>query len=128
MSRTGTNTARIGCSGLVALILVPFAIFVIFGWPGYLDRHGAVASGVIVEKHETIRIEYDDWLRRLELIATYTIPGQPLQHRAGCDVDEKTYDSLHPGNTVAVHYFASRLTKASRACFQEPQLGTALYR
>lgn len=31
VSRTGTKTARVGCSGLVALILVPFAIYVIFG-------------------------------------------------------------------------------------------------
>lgn len=109
MSRTGTKTARIGCSGVVALILVPFALFIIFVWPSYLDRHGSAASGVISDKYETIRIEYSEWFRRLEVVATYSIPGQPLQHRASCDVDEKTYDSLHAGNTVAVHYFAPLL-------------------
>lgn len=109
MSRAGTKTARSGCSGLIALVLLFFGAFVVFVWPSYLDSHGTVASGVIAEKHETIRIEYDEWFRRLEVIATYTIPGQILQHRASCDVDEKTYDSLHAGNTVPVHYFASLL-------------------
>ncbi|MBV9157855.1 MAG: hypothetical protein JO097_16440 [Acidobacteriaceae bacterium] len=109
MKRTGTRRARGGCSGLGAFLGLLLVIGAIVGWPMYLVSHGARASGVITEKLETVRIEYDQWFRSFEVVATYSIPGQPVQHRAGCDVDEKTYDSLHPGNPVVVYYFASLL-------------------
>jgi hypothetical protein len=83
----------------------------IIGWPIYLETHGDRAPGVITEKYENVRIEYGDWFRRLQIVAAYSIPGQTLQHRAICDVDEKTYDSLHPGNTVAVYYFPNLLNQ-----------------
>jgi hypothetical protein len=83
----------------------------IIGWPIYLDVNGDRASGIITEKRESVRIEYDEWFRHFEVMASYSIPGQPGQHRAICDVDEKTYDSLHPGNTVMVHYFRNLLTQ-----------------
>ena len=88
------------------LIVFGFALFAIFVWPSYLDNHGKVASGSISEKQEGVRVHFGEWYRRLEIVAAYSVPGQPLEHRAICDVDEKTYDSLHVGNQIAVHYFA----------------------
>ena len=106
MSPTGTKTARSGCSMVVGPIVLCVVLFIIFGWPKYLSRYGTVAPGVITEKHENIHIFGDFWTRRFEVVAAYSIPGQ---HRARCYVDEKTYDSLHPGNRVTVHYFAALL-------------------
>ncbi len=109
MSPPGTKTARSGCSMVVGPVILCFVLFIIFGWPKYLDRHGTAASGVITEKYENIHIFGDNWTHRFEVIATYPIPGQIVQHRAGCDVDQKTYDSLHVGNRLTVHYFAALL-------------------
>ncbi len=111
MKRTKAKRVRSGCSGLGALIFLFLAVGAIIGWPIYLDTHGSAAPAVITEKVESVRIEYAEWFRRFEVMAAYSIPGQPLQHRASCDVDEKTYDSLHPGNTVQVHYFARLLNQ-----------------
>jgi len=83
----------------------------IIGWPIYLETAGTRASGVITEKRESVSIEYGEWFRRFEVMASYSIPGPPVQHRAICDVDEKTYDSLHPGNAVVVHYFRTLLNQ-----------------
>jgi hypothetical protein len=107
VTRTGTRTARFGCLGFFWLLVFLFALFAIFIWPSYLDQHGTVAAGVISEKRETIRIHYGEWYRRFEVVADYSIPHQPIQHRTMCDVDEKTYDSIHVGNGIAVHYLAS---------------------
>lgn len=96
-----------GCSGLGGVILALLAGVAIIGWPIYLRTTGARASGVITEKHESVRVEYNQWFRHFNVVASYSIPGQPVQHRAICDVDEKTYDSLHPGNAVEVRYFAN---------------------
>ncbi len=109
MSPPGSKTARSGCSMVVGPVILCFVLFMIFGWPKYLDRHGTATSGVITDKYENIHTFGDDWTRRFEVIATYSIPGQVMQHRAGCDLDEKTYDSLHTGNRITVHYFASLL-------------------
>jgi hypothetical protein len=49
------------------------------------------------------RVFAGDWFRHFEIIASYSIPGRPLQHRAARDVTGSTY-SLRKGNTVAVHY------------------------
>jgi hypothetical protein len=111
VNRTRRRAARSGCSGLGALIVLIVAIFAVFGWPIYLESQGTAASGVITEKRESVRIVRDEWFRRFEVIAAYSIPSQPLQRRAICDVDERTYDSLHLGNTVAVHYFAGLLNQ-----------------
>src|SRR5580704_18822087 len=83
----------------------------IIGWPIYLETAGTPASAAITEKRESVSIEYDEWFRRFQVMAAYSIPGQPVQHRAICDVDEKTYDSLHPGNVVVVHYFRNLLNQ-----------------
>jgi hypothetical protein len=102
---------RSGCSGVGVLLLFCFAVFAVIGWPIYLDTHGAAATGVLIEKRESVRIHYDEWFRRFEILAAYSIPGQPLEHRAICDVEEKTFDSLHGGDRVTVHYFANLLNQ-----------------
>ncbi len=109
VNRTKSARRGFGCSGLVGLLLAFVAAAVIFVWPGYIDRHGSVASGVIVDKYENMRIRYGEWYRRLEVVVSYSIAGQSFEHRAVCDVDEKTYDALHLGNRLAVHYFAALL-------------------
>ena len=111
MNRKGRRAARGGCSGLSVLLVLFAGVLAVFAWPTYLDSRGAAAPGVISEKRETVRIVYDEWFRRFEVIAAYSIPGEPLQRHAICDVDEKTYDSLHLGNTVSVHYLAGLLNQ-----------------
>jgi hypothetical protein len=98
-----------GCSGLPAFLLAALAGGAVIGWPIYLDTAGTQTSGVIIEKRESVRMVYDEWFRRFEVTASYSIPEQPVQHRAVCDVDEETYDSLHPGRAVVVHYFRNLL-------------------
>jgi hypothetical protein len=111
MNRAGSRRTGCGCSGLGGFMLLLLAGSVIIGWPIYLDANGTRASGVITEKRESVRIEYDEWFRQFQVMASYSVPGQLVQHRAICDVDEKTYDSLHPGNMVAVRYFPNLLTQ-----------------
>lgn len=109
MTRFRKKTSRLGCSGIVGLFLLAFAVFAAFFWPSYLDSHGTFAAGLITDKSENIRILDGEWFRRLQITADYSIPGQPVKHGAICDVEEQTYDSLHVGNAVPVHYFAALL-------------------
>jgi len=103
------KTARIGCSIIAGPVVFGAILYIIFFWPGYIDKHGTAAAGVISDKYESIRIVGGDWTRRFQVIATYSIPGRIVRNRAICDVDEKTYDSLHPGSSTTVHYFAALL-------------------
>ena len=96
-----------GCSTLIGFFILATAVFFAFFWDGFIERFGSGTPAVIVDKYETIRIHYGEWHRRLQIVAEYSIPGPVKQHRAICDVDEKTYDSLHSGNKVPVHYFAA---------------------
>ena len=111
VNRAKPRRARSGCSGL------GIAIFLLLGFgasvevPIYIDSHGAATSGAITEKIETVSIEYTEWYRRFQITARYSIPGQRVPHYAGCDVDEKTYDSLHAGNPVVVHYLPNLLAQ-----------------
>ena len=111
VNRANTRRPRSGCSGLGTLVFLLLVVGAIVGWPIYLDSHGTSASGVVTEKLESVRIHFGEWYRRFEIVAAYSIPGQPLQRHASCDVDEKTYDSIHQGNTVEVHYFANLLNQ-----------------
>ena len=111
LRQTRTRRSGCGCSGLGTLLFFLLVIGVIVGWPMYLKNSGTQASGVITDKIETVRIRYGNWFRRFEILATYSIPGQPMQHRATCDVDEKTYDSLHRGGPVTVYYDANLLNQ-----------------
>lgn len=111
MNRAGNRRAGFGCSSVGALMLAVLAGGAIIGWPIYLETAGTAASAVITEKRESVSIEYDEWFRRFQVMASYSIPGQSIQYRAICDVDEKTYDSLHPGNAVVVHYFRKLLNQ-----------------
>ena len=106
MQRLGKNGRRrsgCGCSGLGGVII---ALVCVAGmsWPLVLNAIGTSATGAISEKFESVRIEYGEWFRHFQVTGTYSIPGQPLQHRAVCDVDEKTYDSLRVGGPVTVRY------------------------
>lgn len=100
-----------GCSGLGAFLFFLLVLGAIVGWPMYLESQGAPASAVIADKQETVRIEFDQWFRRFQIYGDYSIPGQSIRHRAVCDVDESTYDSLHRGNTISVRYFANLLNQ-----------------
>lgn len=88
--------------GLFLLLGIGFAA--IAGWPMYLDSYGTQTRGVITEKLETVRVTYGEWFRRFQIVAAYRLPGLSTERHAICDVDEKTFDSLHKGNTVSVHY------------------------
>ncbi len=99
-----TKARRGGCSGLILLVFLVCAFAGILFWPKYVDANGGVAPGVISQKSESIRIHYGEWYRFFEITATYEISGQRFEHRASCNVDEPTYDSLHVGNGVTVHY------------------------
>jgi hypothetical protein len=105
------SKARSGCSGLVAFLFLACAFVAIYHWPKYLDANGSQATGTLVEKRESVRVHWDVWYRRFEIIAAFAVPGQPVEHRAICDVDEQTYDSLHPGNRVSVHYLPNFLNQ-----------------
>ena len=95
--------AGCGCSGLGGVCLVAICIAGMC-WPIVLNAIGASTNGVIVEKFEGIRIEYGDWFRHFQVTAAYSMPDQPLQRHAVCDVTEKAYDSLHIGSPVEVRY------------------------
>ena len=110
-TKTGAKPGRnrqagCGCSGLggVFVILICLAGAC---WPIVLNAVGASTRGVVLEKFESVRIEYGDWFRHFQVTAGYSIPGQPFQRRAVCDVDEKTYDALRTGSTVEVRYLRS---------------------
>ena len=105
------TTRRSGCSGCLGLLLLASLAVAIYLWPAFVDTKGVETAGALVEKQETVRISYTEWFRRLQIVATYRIPGQPLEHRATCDVDQPTYDSLHIGNPVTVHYIPTLLTQ-----------------
>ena len=98
-----------GCSGLGSVFAVLLACTVIAGWPTFLDRVGAPAPAVITEKRESVRVVYNEWFRSFEITAAYSVPGQALSHHAVCDVDRATYDSLHRGTAVTVHYLPKLL-------------------
>ena len=111
MAMQRAKTRRGGCSGLIAAGFFVCAFAGILFWPKYVDANGGVAPGVISQKNESVRIHYGEWYRSFEIIATYEISGQRFEHRAGCNVDEGTYDSLHVGNGVTVHYLLNMLSQ-----------------
>ena len=98
-----------GCSALLGILFLGCLGTAIFLWPTFVDINGAHTGAAISEKRETVRIHYGDWYRRFQILAAYRIPGQPVERHAICDVDQKTYDSLHVDNQVTVHYLPSLL-------------------
>jgi hypothetical protein len=100
-----------GCSALFSLIFLFCIAAAIFRWPAYIDSNGDKTAGVLAEKQETIRVVAGEWYRRFQIIASFTIPGQRLDHRAVCDVDGQTYDSLHMGDSISVHYLMNLLSQ-----------------
>jgi len=96
-----------GCGCSPVALLIPIAVFAALAWPIVLDRIGAGANGVVSDKFESINVEYGDWFRHFQVTGTYSVPGQAMPHRAVCDVDESTYDSLRIGGPVGVRYLRS---------------------
>jgi hypothetical protein len=99
-------TVQRAFSKLIALAILCAGLFMAFGWPLYVDRVGTAASGVIDEKREDVAVWYDEWYRHFEIRASYPIAGGRFPSRTNCNVDEKTFDSLHVGDPIAVHYIA----------------------
>ena len=100
--QSGKRKRGCGCSPIV--VLIPVAIFAALVWPVVLNSIGTPANGVVSEKFENIKVEYGDWFRHFQVTGAYSIPGQPMEHRAVCDVDQKTYDSLRIGGPIGIRY------------------------
>lgn len=101
--------AGCGCSTLIPILFLAILVGAIVEWPAYVDSSGTAAQGVIREKHEIVRVIQGDWFRHFEVVAAYAIPGARMEHRATCDVEEQTYDSLKNGGAVTVHYIPNLL-------------------
>jgi hypothetical protein len=93
---------RKGCSPVLFFLCLAGAFGAILAWSLYLDAAGALVPGTVDVKAESIRVHYGDWSRTLEVAAAYQPAGELLRYRAGCEVDEETYDSLHVGSPVMV--------------------------
>jgi len=96
---------RFGCSGIFAFLFLAGLLFVFYNWSSFIDANGAGSTASITEKRETVRENLGDWFRRFEIVAAFRAPGSPFERHAICDVEQTTYDSLHPGDHVNVHYF-----------------------
>ena len=82
---------------------------VFYSWSSFVDAHGAQATASITEKRESVRENFGDWFRRFEIVAAFRAPGNQFEHHAICDVEQATYDSLHAGDRVTVHYLPALL-------------------
>jgi hypothetical protein len=100
---------RLGCSGIFSFVFFAGLMFLFYEWPSFIDVKGAASTASITEKRETVRENFGDWFRRFEIVAAFRAPGSPLERHAVCDIEQRTYDSLHPGDRVTVHYFPALL-------------------
>ncbi len=80
-----------------------------YEWPSLIDAKGVVGAASITEKRESVRERFGDWFRSFEIVAAFHPAGSALERQAICNVEQKTYDSLHPGDAVTVHYFPALL-------------------
>ena len=94
---------RFGCSGILAFLFLAGLVFVFYKWSSFIDANGVASTASITEKRETVREHFGDWFRQFEIVAAFPAPGSPLERHAVCDVEQRTYDSLHPGDRVTVH-------------------------
>lgn len=97
---------RFGCSGIFTFLFLAGLVFVFYKWSSFIDAHGAGSTASITDKRETVRENFGNWFRRFEIVAAFRAPGSTFERHAICDVEQATYDSLHPGDHVTVHYFA----------------------
>jgi hypothetical protein len=86
-------------------------MFLFYEWPSVIDASGVDATARVTEKREGIRIPFDNWFRRFEIVAAFRVPGDPIQRHAVCDVEQATYDSLHVGDPVGLHYWPALLAQ-----------------
>jgi hypothetical protein len=100
---------RLGCSGIFSFLFLAALVFVFYNWPSFIDAKGAGGTASITEKRETVREHFGDWFRQFQIVAAFRAPGSPFERHAICDVEQRTYDSLHPGDPVTVHYFPALL-------------------
>jgi hypothetical protein len=100
---------RLGCSGILSFVLLAGLVFIFYEWSAFVDARGASGTASITEKRETVRESFGDWFRQFQIVAVFHAPGSPFERHAICDVEQKTYDSLHPGDQVTVHYFPTLL-------------------
>lgn len=107
--RSQAKRARL--SGVLGFLLLPGVIVLFYVWPSFIDSSGVQATGHITEKIERIRIPFDSWFRSFQIMGAFRVPGNPIEHHAVCDVDQATYDSLHVGNPVILHYWPALLSQ-----------------
>jgi hypothetical protein len=100
---------RFGCSGIFVFLFLAALALVFYNWSSFIDANGAASTAVITEKREAVRERFGNWFRRFEIVAAFLPPGSPFERHAICDVEQRTYDSLHPGDHVTVHYFPALL-------------------
>jgi hypothetical protein len=100
---------RFGFSGMFAVFFLAALAVVFYKWPSYIDANGAEATASITEKRESVRENFGDWFRRFEIVAAFQTPGSRLDRHAIGDVDQATYDSLHTGDRITVHYLPALL-------------------
>ena len=100
---------RLGISGIFAFLFLAGLAVVFYKWPAVVDANGAETTASITEKRETVRENFGDWFRRFEIVAAFRTPGSAWERHAIDDVDQATYDSLHTGDRITVHYFPALL-------------------
>lgn len=70
-------------------------LVVCYKWPSFIDRIGAKITVSITEKRESVRENGGIWFRQF-----WTAAGGSV-----CAAEQATYDSLHVGDQVPLHYF-----------------------
>jgi len=87
----------------IAVVAAPFAISYF-----YIDLYGVEIPGRVYQKQETVRVQYSDWSRRATLTVQYAPPDSRAPRFFGTDLDDASYDALHVGQAVTVHYLRER--------------------
>jgi hypothetical protein len=91
------------------LLILGFLCLIAYRWDSFIVSSGTSAPGSISEKRETVRVYFADWFKRLEIVVAFRAPGYPYERHAVCDVDQETYDALHVGSPVTVHFLPALL-------------------
>lgn len=98
-------------SGIFGLLLLAGLVVLFYEWPSIIDASGVDATAHVTEKREGIRIPFDTWFRRFEIVAAFRAPHEAIERHAVCDVEQAAYDSLHVGDTVGLHYWPALLAQ-----------------
>lgn len=100
---------RFSFSGILSFLFFAGLLLVFYNWSSFVDANGQAGAASVTEKRETVRENFGDWFRQFQIFAAFRVPVSPLEHRAVCDVEQATYDSLRVGAPVTIHYFPSML-------------------